>query len=443
MSGILQQAQATAGPSASSTPNGAKRLSATLLVPTLNEREGLEVVLPQIDPGWVDDILFVDGGSTDGTLEVIRRWGHGRLLVQTRPGLSNAYLEALARIASDIVVTFSPDGNSLPEAIPALVEKMRQGYDLVIASRYLPGAGSQDDDPVTAFGNWIFTRVINLLFGGRYTDSLVILRAYRRGLIEDLGLVGQTRKFEPEPLLSIRCAVHKKRVAEIPAKEPRRIGGIRKMNPLVNGWAIVVLIVREWFRTFRRKKRMSTTSTLRSLTQEEIRLYKENGYLVVNDLFSSEECDQILATCKARTDEKFSAILNLDRQVPAVREVMKSPKIVHIIETLQAERAQTVHLLDQLVKQMPEGVYLKSMSQKGNQVRVFGYAQSNARVSTLMRNVESSPWLEKPELVEVKAATVDRRRVSDFNLYFTLKRPVIEAPKDAGKAPAKPAAKKG
>ncbi len=347
MSGILQQAQATAGPSASSTPNGAKRLSATLLVPTLNEREGLEVVLPQIDPGWVDDILFVDGGSTDGTLEVIRRWGHGRLLVQTRPGLSNAYLEALARIASDIVVTFSPDGNSLPEAIPALVEKMRQGYDLVIASRYLPGAGSQDDDPVTAFGNWIFTRVINLLFGGRYTDSLVILRAYRRGLIEDLGLVGQTRKFEPEPLLSIRCAVHKKRVAEIPAKEPRRIGGIRKMNPLVNGWAIVVLIVREWFRTFRRKKRMSTTSTLRSLTQEEIRLYKENGYLVVNDLFSSEECDQILATCKARTDEKFSAILNLDRQVPAVREVMKSPKIVHIIETLQG--AEVVGLMSQIL----------------------------------------------------------------------------------------------
>jgi glycosyltransferase involved in cell wall biosynthesis len=214
----------------------------------LNEREGLEVILPQIDPRWADDILFVDGGSTDGTLDVIRRWGHGRLLIQKRPGLSNAYLESLALISSDIVVTFSPDGNSLPEAIPALIGKVREGYDMVIASRYLPGAGSLDDDPVTAFGNWMFTRAINLLFGGRYTDSLVILRAYRRSLIRELGMEGQTARFEPEPLLSIRCVTHKKRVAEIPGKEPRRIGGTRKMSPLINGWAIVVLITREWLR---------------------------------------------------------------------------------------------------------------------------------------------------------------------------------------------------
>ena len=228
-------------------------LSSTLVIPTLNERDGMEVILPQIDPRWVDDIVFVDGTSTDGTLDVIRRYGHGRLILQKLPGLSNAYWESLAVISSDIVVTFSPDGNSLPEAIPALLAKIREGYDMVIASRYLPGAGSQDDDPVTAFGNWMFTRVINLLFGGRYTDSLVILRAYRRSLIRDLDMEGQTSDFEP--LLSIRCAVYKKRVAEIPAKEPRRIGGIRKMSPLINGWAIVVLIAREWFRLFRLKKR--------------------------------------------------------------------------------------------------------------------------------------------------------------------------------------------
>ena len=233
--------------------SGSQRLSATLVIPTLNERDGMEVILPQIDPQWVDDIVFVDGTSTDGTLDVIRRYGHGRLILQKRPGLSNAYWESLAVISSDIVVTFSPDGNSLPEAIPALLAKIREGYDMVIASRYLPGAGSLDDDPVTAFGNWMFTRVINLLFGGRYTDSLVILRAYRRSLIRDLEMEGQTSDFEP--LLSIRCAVYKKQVAEIPGKEPRRIGGIRKMSPLINGWAIVVLIAREWFRLLRLKKR--------------------------------------------------------------------------------------------------------------------------------------------------------------------------------------------
>ena len=232
-------------------------LSVTLLIPTLNERDGLEAILPQIDPRWAEDILFVDGGYTDGSLEVIRRWGHGRLLIQKLPGLFNAYREVLPAISSDIVVTFSPDGNSLAEAIPALIEKVREGYDMVIASRYLPGAGSQDDDPVTAFGNWMFTHAINLIFGGRYTDSLVILRAYRRKLIPALEM--ETRAWDLEPQLAIRCAVHGKRVAEIPAKEPRRIGGKRKLSVLLNGWAIVVLIAREWVR-MRRLKRAARSS---------------------------------------------------------------------------------------------------------------------------------------------------------------------------------------
>ena len=89
---------------------------------------------------------------------------------------------------------------------------------------------------------------------------------------------------------------------------------------------------------------------------------------------------------------------------------------------------------------MPEGVYLKSMKQQGQRVHLTGYAQSNARVSTLMRNIESSPWLENPVLVEVKSANVEKRRVSEFNMFLFLKRAQTEA-KD--KPAAKPAAKKG
>jgi len=109
-----------------------------------------------------------------------------------------------------------------------------------------------------------------------------------------------------------------------------------------------------------------------------------------------------------------------------------------IIEQLQGDRAQTVYLLDQMVRQMPEGVYLRSMKQNGQRVSLVGYAQSNARVSTLMRNVEASPWLEKPVLVEVKAASVDKKRVSEFSLFLDLKR--AQAPKEAAKD-VKPAAK--
>jgi len=76
-------------------------------------------------------------------------------------------------------------------------------------------------------------------------------------------------------------------------------------------------------------------------------------------------------------------------------------------------------------------------------ITVVGYAQSNARVSTLMRNIESSPWLANPGLVEVKAAAVDKRRVAEFNLYFDVKRPEVKDDKAAAKPPAKPAAVKG
>jgi len=132
-------------------------------------------------------------------------------------------------------------------------------------------------------------------------------------------------------------------------------------------------------------------------------------------------------------------IKKLDKDIADINELRNQIQALlarkQIIETLQADRAQTVHLLEQLVRQMPEGVYLKSMKQTGPKVHIVGYAQSNARVSTLMRNIEASPWLAQPVLVEVKAANVEKRRVSEFNMFLNLKR--AEPAKD------KPAAKKG
>jgi len=139
-------------------------------------------------------------------------------------------------------------------------------------------------------------------------------------------------------------------------------------------------------------------------------------------------------------------IAKLDKQIADIKKLKDEIQSLlarkQVIETLQADRAQTVHLLDQLVRQMPEGVYLKSIKQKGLAVNLVGYAQSNARVSTLMRNIESSPWLEKPELVEIKATTVNKQRVSEFNLNLSLKRLKPEEDK-RGTPGAKAPVKKG
>ena len=138
-------------------------------------------------------------------------------------------------------------------------------------------------------------------------------------------------------------------------------------------------------------------------------------------------------------------IAGLEKEIAEIKklqdEIVALLARKQVIEALQTDRAQTVYLLEELVRQIPEGVYLRSVSQKGGRVSLYGYAQSNARVSTLMRNIESSQWLEQPQLVEIKSGTADKRRVSEFNMNLSLKRPKADAGKDGAKGDGKPAAK--
>jgi type IV pilus assembly protein PilN len=142
-----------------------------------------------------------------------------------------------------------------------------------------------------------------------------------------------------------------------------------------------------------------------------------------------------------------SEIAKLDKEIDEIREVKDKISALlarkQVIETLQTDRVQTVYLLDELVRQVPEGVFLKSVKQRGPGVALIGYAQSNARVSTLMRNIESSPWLSDPNLVEIKAVNLGKMRISEFNLTLKLKRPVAVEAKGGAKVAAPAAAKKG
>ncbi|MFO1302372.1 MAG: PilN domain-containing protein [Burkholderiales bacterium] len=124
----------------------------------------------------------------------------------------------------------------------------------------------------------------------------------------------------------------------------------------------------------------------------------------------------------AKLDEQIKEIDRLRDQIQAVLARKQ------VVETLQANRSEAVHLLDQLVRQLPDGIYLKSVKQVGTKVTVGGYAQSNARVSTFMRNIEASPWLGNPELVEIKlvpapGTTKERNlTINEFTLNFQVKR---------------------
>jgi type IV pilus assembly protein PilN len=136
-----------------------------------------------------------------------------------------------------------------------------------------------------------------------------------------------------------------------------------------------------------------------------------------------------------------SEIAALDKQIEEIKKLQEQTSALlqrkKIVESLQANRAETVYLLDQLVRQMPDGVYLKGVQQKGNKVTINGFAQSNARVSTFMRNLESSPYLQQPSLVEIHAFTEKNSRLSEFSLSVLLTRTKEEP---AGKKPAAAAA---
>lgn len=121
-----------------------------------------------------------------------------------------------------------------------------------------------------------------------------------------------------------------------------------------------------------------------------------------------------------------SEIAVLDKQLEQIKRLKEQTQALlarkQVIENLQRDRGETVYLLGELVTQVPEGVYLKSMKQDGLRVSITGYAQSNARVSALMRNLEASPWLERPQLIETKASVLNGRRINEFGMNFFLTR---------------------
>jgi glycosyltransferase involved in cell wall biosynthesis len=220
-------------------------LKVSLLILCLNEIEALRVILPRINKNWVDEIIIVDGNSTDGSIEFSQKFGF-HILKQKSKGIIAGYIEGLKAAKGDVIITFTPDGNMIPEKIPELVKKMAEGYDMVIVSRYAEGAKSYDDNLISRFGNWLFTNMVNVLYGSRYTDVLGFYRAFKKDIFIRLNLWNDI-KLSIDTQMCIRCTRKGLRTADIPGDEPARIGGQSSRSIIGNGLIELSTIFRELF----------------------------------------------------------------------------------------------------------------------------------------------------------------------------------------------------
>ncbi len=157
------------------------------------------------------------------------------------------------------------------------------------------------------------------------------------------------------------------------------------------------------------------------------------GHMIIAGLTDTQE---------SRNAFLKAEIAKLDVQIKEIAELKEKTSALlarkQVVETLQTNRAQVVHLFDELARRLPEGIYFKTLRQSGDKLTLQGYAQSSARVSALMRNIEASEWITAPKLIEVHAATLNNTRVHEFILEAVQILPKENTPESAPTKPDKP-----
>ncbi len=248
----------------------------SVIIPALNEERNVPHVLAAL-PEHLHEVILVDGGSTDRTVEVARRSYEGIMVIgQTRSGKGNAMACGFAVATGDFIVTLDADGSTDPAEIPRFVEALRQGADFAKGSRFIQGAGSSDISRFRQFGNSWLIRLVNLLYGTRYTDLCYGYNAFRRDCLETIGLDGSSIEgaderamlwgdgFEVETLINLRIAKARLRVSEVPSFERSRFYGRSNLNAISDGMRVLRTIHLERKRGIRRATSKTALAPRRS-----------------------------------------------------------------------------------------------------------------------------------------------------------------------------------
>jgi glycosyltransferase involved in cell wall biosynthesis len=219
------------------------QVTVSLIIPTLNEAKNLAHVLPTL-PDMVDELVIVDGGSTDGTVDVIRQLRpDAKIIEEPRRGKGIALQVGFAAAEGDILVIMDADGSMDPLDIPTFVAALNAGADVAKGSRFVQGGGSSDLTPVRTLGNHLLTKAVRMTFGGRYSDLCYGYMAFWRHVLPtfDGGAVG----FEVETFLNVRTLAAGLRVVEVASFESPRIHGESHLKTFSDGFRVLRTIARE------------------------------------------------------------------------------------------------------------------------------------------------------------------------------------------------------
>ncbi len=221
-------------------------VTVSVVLPTLNEADNLPHVFERM-PSEIFEVILVDGNSTDGTVEVAKElWPSLRVVRQSGKGKGNALTCGFWAATGDVIVMLDGDGSTDPAEIPRFVAALLAGADFAKGSRFIAGGGSADITAVRRMGNWALAKVVNLIWGGQYSDLCYGYNAFWRRCLPFVS--PDCEGFEVETLINIRASRAGLRIHEVPSFEHDRRYGVSNLNARRDGMRVLRTIVSERIR---------------------------------------------------------------------------------------------------------------------------------------------------------------------------------------------------